>query len=336
MSWTPDSAAAPVAVALASAALLAAGLRGRRVNEHPVCRRCGFDLVGTPADSPRCSECGADLRRPRAVRTGARRRHGGAVAAALLLLVPSLTCVAFLTWADVRSDSLVRHKPVWWLLNDACSRDAVARDAAFNEVSRRFRAGALSDRQTGQVLARALRVQSDPNKVWLPPWGDFVEEAYAAGKVPAEAWRRYVRQAPRAELVATGRFRRGERAWLELVEQPSRVGGKCDLLLRVHRRLTITDAAGHAVERAFGHVTYTVGGRSRMQGGWSLPLNEGLIGRLADGPQRARLEAVVEAYEGGGPTRGRAPVATFQLVLTARWTVDPAVAPDPAAVASRR
>ena len=328
MSWTPDSFLIPALVAVASAVLLVFGLRGRRVNDHPICRRCGFDLVGSPAGSVRCSECGADLWRSRAIRTGARRRRGGMIVAALLLLAPSLACLGVLGWMETRGESLVRHKPVWWLVNDARSRDAVARDEAFNELLRRLRAGELSYADVRHVAARALQVQSDGRKPWLPQWGDFVEEAYAAGKVPADTWRQYVKQAPQAELVAPERFRRGQRAWLELVEQPSRVGSRCELTLRVHRRLTITDSLGNAVHRDFGWVTYTVGGRSRMQGGWSVPLNEGLIGRLADGPQHAKLEVVIEAYEGPRPGAKRAPVATTTLTLTTRWTVDPAAAPD--------
>ena len=337
MVWTPDTFVAPAAVAVVSAGVLWAGLRGRRVNDHPICRRCGFDLVGKPAGSTACSECGADLRGPRAVRVGARKRRRGMIAVALLLLVPSLACVGFLGWADASGLDLGRHKPVWWLLNDARSNNPVDRDAAFAELFRRYRAGELGKDGVARVVDRALVLQADPAKTWLPQWGDFVEEAYRGGSVAAESWRRYVRQAPRSELVATERFRRGERAWIELVEQPTRVGNKFDLLLRVHRRLTITDAAGNSVERDFGWVNTVVGGRSSLRGGWSLPLNDGLIGRLADGEQRARLEVVIEAYDGrlvGVPTR--APVATTTYTLTAKWTVGPKAAPEPGSAMSRR
>ena len=336
MGWTPDSFVAPTAVAVGSVALLWAGLRGRRVNDHPICRRCGFDLVGKPAGSTTCSECGADLRGRRAVRVGARKRRGGLIGIALVLLVPSLLCVGFLGWAGGSGFDVVRRKPVWWLLNDARSNNPVDRDAAFTELFRRYRAGELGKDSVAQVVDRALALQADPHKAWLPQWGDFVEEAYRGGSVAAESWRRYLRQAPRAELVATERFRRGERAWIELVEQPTRVGNKFDLLLRIHRRLTITDAAGNSVEWDFGWVSTVVGGRSSLRGGWALPLNDGLIGHLADGEQQARLEIVIEAYDGrlvGQPTR--APVATTTFTLTAKWIVGPKVAPEPGSAVSR-
>ncbi|HYO10382.1 MAG TPA: hypothetical protein VER17_15540 [Tepidisphaeraceae bacterium] len=58
-----------LAVATGALVLLVLGMRGRRVDDHPVCRRCGFDLVGPPGGTATCSECGADLvDRRRAVR----------------------------------------------------------------------------------------------------------------------------------------------------------------------------------------------------------------------------------------------------------------------------
>ena len=62
------------AVFLIGLALTLAGLRGRRTDDHPLCRRCGFDLTGNP-DAAVCGECGADLARPGAIRVGHRARR---------------------------------------------------------------------------------------------------------------------------------------------------------------------------------------------------------------------------------------------------------------------
>src|SRR3954451_21021619 len=48
--------------------------RGRRIDDHPICRKCGFDLFGLPPTSHNCPECGRDLKRKRADRIGHRRR----------------------------------------------------------------------------------------------------------------------------------------------------------------------------------------------------------------------------------------------------------------------
>ncbi len=66
----------PALLAAASAVALAIAVRGRRVDDHPICRKCGFDLIGKPESSAVCSECGTDLTGVRAVRVG--RRSGAA------------------------------------------------------------------------------------------------------------------------------------------------------------------------------------------------------------------------------------------------------------------
>src|SRR5438874_2059393 len=72
--------------------LLFLGRRGKRVNDHPVCRRCGYDLTGLPNASTRCAECGANLHRAGAVQHGQRKARGGLVAIGTLVLLPSLVC----------------------------------------------------------------------------------------------------------------------------------------------------------------------------------------------------------------------------------------------------
>jgi hypothetical protein len=76
---------------LLGVALLWFGLRGRRVDDHPICRKCGFDLFGRPHGSTACSECGADLHERRAMLDGRRVRRRGMIAAGELLVAGALT-----------------------------------------------------------------------------------------------------------------------------------------------------------------------------------------------------------------------------------------------------
>lgn len=57
------------AVATVGATLLACGLRGWRVDDHPLCRRFGYDLhaITQPA---KCPECGGNLNLRRAIILG--------------------------------------------------------------------------------------------------------------------------------------------------------------------------------------------------------------------------------------------------------------------------
>jgi ribosomal protein L37E len=147
----------PGAVLALAIGLLAAGLRGRRQDRHPVCRRCGFDLFGLPPDSNRCSECGADLRRRRATRIGNRRRSTRTVGLAVALLLPTLAWFGTLGWIFGSGAEIVRYKPVWWLTADAHSDDPATRDVAFAELLRRIRAGSIADAPLAKVVDVACR-----------------------------------------------------------------------------------------------------------------------------------------------------------------------------------
>src|SRR4051812_27458501 len=109
----------PTAVLLfaATVATLGAGLfffgwRGRRVGDHPFCRRCGFDLFGKPDDSRVCTECGSPLDRRRAIVIGERRRRRWAIALGAALLVPAIAALSVFGYAAARDTDWQSHKPV--------------------------------------------------------------------------------------------------------------------------------------------------------------------------------------------------------------------------------
>jgi hypothetical protein len=62
-------------LAVLGLSLVRRGLRGRRVGDHPVCGRCGFDLFALPPEQAKCPECGNDLGASAAVHTGHRVRR---------------------------------------------------------------------------------------------------------------------------------------------------------------------------------------------------------------------------------------------------------------------
>src|SRR4051812_3856137 len=91
------------AVAATGIGLLWFGLRGRRVGDHPFCRKCGFDLFGRPEGSTACAECGADLAGRRAMVIGVRRRRRGMLVGGVTLLIPALLVGGVLGWWQARS-----------------------------------------------------------------------------------------------------------------------------------------------------------------------------------------------------------------------------------------
>src|SRR5215213_3238964 len=72
---------------LAGIALIVRSRHGRLLDDHPICRRCGFDLFGLPEDAHRCSECGRDLRERNAIVHGRRMRRPGLALLGMLVIV---------------------------------------------------------------------------------------------------------------------------------------------------------------------------------------------------------------------------------------------------------
>ena len=171
-------------------ALLAIGLRGRRIDDHPLCRRCGYDLTGGGSVG-RCPECGADLARRRAVRVGHRARQSGLVVMGIVLLLPSAAALAVGSVARARGVDPTPFKPAWWLRRDLNGGPAL-RDRALAELTARVAVGRLPPAQTTAVADRALAAQLVAP--WDPAWGTFLEAAHAAGHLNRPRWATYARQ----------------------------------------------------------------------------------------------------------------------------------------------
>ena len=200
--WTPDRVrfgyngpamlVACLTLTILSSVILLAAIRGRRVDDQPLCRRCGYDLTGRAGD--RCPECGRDLTRPRAVRVGHRRRRWGVASVAAALLAASLLYPFRSMYVALNQVRWVEHAPVWWLTRDL-TRTGTRQIAALAELTRRLRAGGLSQPQVDAVADRCLVVQGNPAVVWDTAWGEFVETAASEKRLDTGRWERYGRQA---------------------------------------------------------------------------------------------------------------------------------------------
>ncbi len=286
--WLIVAPAVLLLALLAGAALLWRGLRGRTVDDHPLCRRCRFDLTGLPAGRANCPECGADLAAPQSKIVGHRERRRGPVALGLALLIPALLAGGGAAWWAGSDFDFTPHKPVWLLVRQADGPAAPGTDAAREELFRRlaagelsgpqmagltglavrrvaaapaawptrwglavlagFQGGTLSAAQTDAVTDRALAIQSDPAIPWDFAWGDWVEQARAAGKASDARWRRYARQAvPPLTVRVRPRVAAGVEAFAGEVTLPGRRGANDSqvILLVVGERTRFDDAPWH-------------------------------------------------------------------------------------------
>jgi hypothetical protein len=215
-------AAATVVVAVA---LLGFALRGRRVSDHPVCRRCGFDLFGKPETSTRCGECGADLARRRAVRQGDRRRRARLAWLSLLLAAIAGAKLGVDGYHVTRDRNWARYKPTSWLAREIeSSTDIKLRDDSRAELTRRLNGRQLSAAWVDRLTQRALAIQADVSMPWDNWWGDLVQDARATSQLPDEAWHRYLSHAWPMHVEVPPLQRRGQPVTARIVRDPRRHG----------------------------------------------------------------------------------------------------------------
>ena len=246
--------AVPAMIGLLGLVLLWRGLRGRRLDDHPWCRRCRYDLSGAATPS-RCPECGAVFFSTRAVRVGRRRRRPWWTAAGLVLLLGA----GGLAVQGSHGTEWSSRKPVWLLLLEAEWGDRRATDAALLEIRDRLVKGKLSDRRVSQVTSRALDVQANLKRPWRREWGELVELARFAGKLSDGDWLAYARNAAGFELVLSTPVRRGDPVLRKIVVH-ERIGPEAGFYLWAAHESCAID--GESVPHDAESFRRTVGCRS--------------------------------------------------------------------------
>lgn len=271
------------ALALVGAILLAIGLRGRRLDDHPVCRKCRFDLHGVYPALQRCPECGRDLGRRRAVRSGARARRRWAVAAGALLLLISLAGIVGGGYVAARGTNLNPYKPAWMLAMDARRDEAGKAGAAINELIARMDAEELSDDRIASLVEQALAAQADLDRPWLTEWGDLVDAARAWGHVPDDQYEQYMRGALGWEgsvaLTLRERVEQGARIPLQVAPAAARLG--TEPFLQLYVRLDGLSVGGELMDMETGRAgsLFRIGGRGLGTIGTSGPRIDAPPGR---------------------------------------------------------
>ena len=182
------------AITLLAIALLIWGLRGRRVDDHPLCRRCRYDLCGTASLPKVCPECGRALTQPRSVRIGHRRKRWVTVAIAVLMLAASVGVGGLVSWQKGKDYDWNRAKPVWWLKRDASGDDPARVQTALTEMLRRVNEESLWSGQVEDLVDLALDMQGDTTIPWKVEWGEIIEQAWTQDHVADAQLERYLSQ----------------------------------------------------------------------------------------------------------------------------------------------
>jgi hypothetical protein len=147
-------------LALAGIAILLIGLRGRLVDDHPLCSRCGFDLFGL-TDSMHCPECGVTLDHPQAKRIGHRRRLPWfiAIGGAATGLIAALLALSI--WAALCGTNVDAYKPAAMLKMQVKHGIFGSRESAVLEIVNRVNAKTLPISTIEWLLRDGLGMRVD-------------------------------------------------------------------------------------------------------------------------------------------------------------------------------
>lgn len=220
-------------VLLTGGLLIMLGVLGRRVNRHPVCRACGFDLQDLWPAVPTCPECGSGLRRARAVRSGLRRRRWLCLATGLLLVTGPLITLVTVGLAMMAGHDLARHKPASLLCWEARHGAPVHSRASATHLLERLKKDVLTPDDVRGAVETALLIQADPARTWSAEWGELVELARLSELVSDEQYQCFKRQTSVLKFEARDQIRVGRSlpAMVELRE--ARVGLKGGYMTQV-------------------------------------------------------------------------------------------------------
>ncbi len=166
--------------------LLAIGWRGRRVDNHPWCRKCRRDLQSVWPGAAKCPECGVDLERIDAVELGQRARRPVLAALGALILLCWAGWLGMGLWRSVKTVNWSDHKPDWWLMREAHSSDAETAAAALKTLRARMANDELSEATIARLVQHALQMQADDSTNWEPFFGQLIEDAWIDGALTPE------------------------------------------------------------------------------------------------------------------------------------------------------
>jgi hypothetical protein len=264
---------------VAGACLVVVGLRGKRVGGQPVCRGCGFDLSDGVEATGTCPECGAGLKRAKAVRRGRRRKRPIViVAGALAILAPMATLGAY-GYALFTGVNLDLHKPLavleWELNRAGAARSRMIAEELLVRMGRKETPRAEFDR----IVELALERQGDRSRRWCPEFGEIISEADMALRLDKDRGERFRRQATVLDVAARERVRVGEMLPVVVALGESRVGKSTDLMTGVDltgasiggKAITIPKNLVSSYAADSGHIAvFYHGGGAMMQmyGGW--------------------------------------------------------------------
>ena len=173
------------------------GLRGRRIDQSPICRRCGFDLKGrfpwAEPTCPTCPDCGEQLLSYESVRNGARARRPRLLAVGLMLCFPGLILL-LAGAADTLAGGATATIKTSQMLANQVSGDTKG-SVSLKVLTGRVASGGASGYDIQPAIDRALALQANRASEIDPQWIELLEAARRRGQLNPQQIQRYFENA---------------------------------------------------------------------------------------------------------------------------------------------
>jgi hypothetical protein len=200
------------------------GIRGKRLDDHPTCRQCGFDLENVYPAGVTCPECGAGLKRPKSVRIGQRRKRPVLIGLGLLLMIAPVAPIAMAAFAALTGKDFNEYLPLGVLVWEGRRADAKSGKGIANELLTRMTSGKLAAAQEDAIVDMALDRQENADLPWDEAWGDLIERGKLDGRLSEAQQQRFLKNAIVPRLRARPRVAVGDPIPVA-IEHEVRVGG---------------------------------------------------------------------------------------------------------------
>lgn len=209
------------ALALLGAWAVVLGRRWRRIDDHPWCRRCRFDLVGSwPAST--CPECGSDLSAKRAVAHGQRAAQPVVFGAGVFILILAMTIGIRAGYQRIAPIDWNSYKPAAWLVRDLHSTKGERVEAALAELVERDEAGDLAPHHRAALLDHVFESLVSQLQTTKVQWVPVVERAWLDDSLSEQRRLEFARTAASTQLDISRRqpIRRGGLLTFKIRLQP--------------------------------------------------------------------------------------------------------------------
>ncbi len=171
--------------------ILVKGLRGKPVDDHPICARCGFDLHGVLSredvgTGKACTDCGTPIKYPENLRIGNRRRRPGLIRLGGAVLGITLACMVPTAGLLFAGGAVARHMPTAVLLLWVRYSDAAAAGDPMGVLIERADRAVLSEDELRTLALLALDVQRNPGRAWSKEWEQVLARQDTQGVLTRE------------------------------------------------------------------------------------------------------------------------------------------------------